>query len=748
MGLAVEDDTNQDSSSPAMTRIQALPWEPIFYGLIFVLAAGMRLWDLGSGAYHHDEGLHAYYSWQLFDGRGYEHNPLLHGPFLFHLTAGSLFLFGDNLVAPRIFPALFGSALVLMPLLLRGYIGRWGAIATATMLTFSPSILYFSRYIRNDIFSIVFDLALVIVVWRYIATQKPRYLYLAAVVLALTFSTKETSFITLAIVGSFLFVWWARSWLPLLWSRVKGSKIRRLRVRLDLKRASPQAALFILMATLTLPLFSAGFGWLVDLLPLDYTLVNPQSGASKGVVGAPVGGTGAYAAAGIIAGVLFIVGGLIGLVWRRWVWLVAFGVFYGIFFLLHTTVFTNMLGFGSGVWASLGYWIGQQSVERANQPWYYYFIGLPLYETLPFFFGIAAIVLFSIWRGRWFLGWTLIVAVIAIASAMLIGLLTDASKALYVPLAMGLLFFSYMGLARGNKFDWFLVHMALFSMFFYVVAGEKMPWLLTHLTLPFILLAGRFIGHLVTSISWQQVFRNGEVLVLVAIPLLLLAVRAMVLADDFDQTRAGVWTLVGATGFLAVTLGLCAVAWFKVGAIKFAQLAAVAVVAILFLVTVRTAGQASYVNRDDPKELMVYAGASDDVSRLIARIERSAEESGKGLELPILVDNGFSWPGYWYFRNYNRVLYKNMDNHEGTVDTDVAILSSSNGSKIKKSADRFDEGMVYQVRIWFPRSAYYRYKPETFFDDFLSASSWSQMLDYYINRTLSTNPDHDDLSVY
>ena len=58
------------------------------YAGILILALALRLWDLGGQALHHDESLHAVYSWYLFDGRGYLHNPLMHGPFQFFGTAG------------------------------------------------------------------------------------------------------------------------------------------------------------------------------------------------------------------------------------------------------------------------------------------------------------------------------------------------------------------------------------------------------------------------------------------------------------------------------------------------------------------------------------------------------------------------------------------------------------------------------------------------------------------------------------
>ena len=737
-----------DRPSPGITlRIESIPWEPIVYGLLLIVAASMRLWDLGSGAYHHDEGLHSYYSWQLFQGNGFTHNPLLHGPFLFHLTAGGLFLFGDNLVAPRVFPALFGAALVVMPLFLRGYLGRWGALAVAVMLAFSPSIFYFSRYIRNDIFSLVFDFALIIAMWKYIDTRKNRYLYLGAAFLALTFSTKETSYITLAAVVSFLLLWWARDWLPVLWSTVKGSRLRRLRARLTFRRVPPHAGFLVLMATLTLPLFSAAFGWLVDLMPLNFTLVNLQDNSAAGVVGAPLGGGGAYASAAIIAAGLFGIGALIGMWWRRWTWLLAFGAFYAIFFVLHTTLFTNQVGLGSGIWQSLGYWIAQQSVERANQPFYYYFILLPLYELLPFTFGIAAVVAFSMKLGRWFLGWALVIAVISALMAASLQL-TTGTKLLYLPLMGGLMVISYLAVGRGNKFDWFLVHWALISLLLYMLAGEKMPWLVAHIALPFAVLAGRYIGMLVTQIDWTTVLRSGGVVALFLLPVLLLGIRALVLSADWDRSPIGGWSFVGAMAFTLVTLAAGAGLWVKMGGRKTMQMVAVSIIAIMAVFSIRAGVQAAYVNRDDPKELLVYAGASDAVPRVIDRIDQLAEETGKGKELPILIDTGFSWPGYWYLRNYEKVAFQDMKNHDGEINADVVVLNVSNRSKINPSADRFTDGERVSVRIWFPRGAYYRYTAGKFFSDLVSQDSWGRMLNYFTYRTMGFNPDRDDAVVF
>ena len=64
--------------------------EAALYALILVAAVLTRFWDLGSRALHHDESLHAYFSWLLATGQNYAHDPLMHGPFLFHMNAADL----------------------------------------------------------------------------------------------------------------------------------------------------------------------------------------------------------------------------------------------------------------------------------------------------------------------------------------------------------------------------------------------------------------------------------------------------------------------------------------------------------------------------------------------------------------------------------------------------------------------------------------------------------------------------------
>ena len=150
----------------------------------------------------------------------------------------------------------------------------------------------------------------------------------------------------------------------------------------------------------------------------------------------------------------------LGVRWRGGVWLICAAIFYLIWLTLYTTFFTNGAGFFSGIWQGMGYWIAQQEVARGNQPWYYYFLGMSVYELLPVVFGLLGAIYFLLRRG--------------ISSAW--------------PWLSG----------RASPF---LIH---------TLASEKMPWLLVNITLPFILLAGKYLGGAVRSKPpGDRVLRHG-----------------------------------------------------------------------------------------------------------------------------------------------------------------------------------------------------------------------------------------------
>ena len=70
--------------------------------VLVVVAMGMRFVELGERAAHHDESLHALFSYRFAEGKGYQHDPLMHGPLQFHAIAPVLKLFGASDATVRI----------------------------------------------------------------------------------------------------------------------------------------------------------------------------------------------------------------------------------------------------------------------------------------------------------------------------------------------------------------------------------------------------------------------------------------------------------------------------------------------------------------------------------------------------------------------------------------------------------------------------------------------------------------------
>ena len=183
---------------------RAPAWELAFYVGIVAVALLLRMHDLGARALHHDESLHAVYSWKLFQGQGYVHDPMMHGPFQFHANALMYFLFGDNDVTARLAHVLCGVGLVGLVYTLRAELGRWGAMAAAVLLAFSPSLLYFSRFSREDILFAFHTLLMISGLLGYVRTRQARWLYVGSVGLALAFSTKESIYLTGFLIVTFI----------------------------------------------------------------------------------------------------------------------------------------------------------------------------------------------------------------------------------------------------------------------------------------------------------------------------------------------------------------------------------------------------------------------------------------------------------------------------------------------------------------------------------------------------------------
>ena len=663
-------------------------WERAAYAALFIGALIMRLWDLGARAIHHDESLHGFFAWQISTGSGYEHNPLMHGMFLFHSVAGSFFLFGDNDFTLRLPMALFGSGLVLMPLLLRSRLGQVGALAAAVMLTFSPAMLYFSRFARNDIFMAVFVLGLFAMIWRYMDERKNRYLYLAAAFLALGFTSKETMYLSaLILVVGLLFLarWQVGNWL---WGRTSFNDF------------DPAGRMLILLSALTLPLAGALVAFLQE--PLGITLA-AKAGNTAGVhVGAPDGGGWVIAVA--VTVVLVVVAMAVGLFWNRRVWLISWVIFAAIFLTMFTNFFTHPGGVGSGIWQSLGYWLAQHEVARAEQPMFYYFMILFVYEFLPWLIALGA-------AG----------------------------------------YYSY----KGDRFTRFLVFWAAATLIAYTMAGEKMPWLLVNITLPLIILAGRAINDLAKAIPWRTVTRTKLPYLLIGVPLFVILIWRLAFFE-FDNGVLSfftLWALFGAVGVLVVSLTWLArqVTWKTA-----LSASALVMCGILFLLTVRAGWVATYVHSDVPREMLIYTQTAPDLHNLVREIETAGNLTGDRKEIRLSIDSadGFTWPWAWYLRGYDNVTYPDQSESvsppgDGTA---IAVINAKNNTKVEPElGEDYTDGRRIVHRWWFPENETYKNPSlslRKFGEAVVDRDAWRTSLDFFLYRKLASDIGSVDSFVY
>ena len=72
------------------------------------------------------------------------------------------------------------------------------------LLAFGPSYLYFSRFAREDIYIAAITLALLVVTFRFLDVPRRQHPAVIGALLALSFATKESTFITIFVAGTLL----------------------------------------------------------------------------------------------------------------------------------------------------------------------------------------------------------------------------------------------------------------------------------------------------------------------------------------------------------------------------------------------------------------------------------------------------------------------------------------------------------------------------------------------------------------
>ena len=164
--------------------------------LFAALAVLSRYWQLGARPLHHDESIHAYQSWTLSRGGDWRYDPAYHGPFLYYMNALVYKIFGATDATARIAPAFFGLLLIAFAFPLARWLGRTAAGAYAVFVLLTGHFLYFSRFIREDLYSLVFTFGTIVAFQRFLETDRARWLLGSAACFAFAGVTKENAYMT------------------------------------------------------------------------------------------------------------------------------------------------------------------------------------------------------------------------------------------------------------------------------------------------------------------------------------------------------------------------------------------------------------------------------------------------------------------------------------------------------------------------------------------------------------------------
>jgi sugar lactone lactonase YvrE/4-amino-4-deoxy-L-arabinose transferase-like glycosyltransferase len=764
--------------TPVFAKLPFLNIETFIVILVLLLALVSRFADLGLRVQAHDEINHVIPSYELAHGQGYRHDPVTHGPLQFHLIALSYTLFGSNDFTSRIPSAIFSIATVAVVLFgFRRYLGRVGSLIAGALFLISPYMLFYGRYTRNESFVALFGVLTLLGVLRYLEKGEKKYLFLITIVTALQFSTKETAYIytaQLLIFLAFLFMdRITRAAWPSVTQRnrflilLSAALLLLLSVlglsgwnSLVVKSQGEAAALpfvpafevigFVLAAAAgvyAILILIRSLGWetirherafemlilvIAMILPLLTAFPVKMIGSVLGLGWDPLD----YSTAGLLRTGTFLflmvfasVG--LGFAWNFKLWLANFAAFYTVFTVLYTTVFTNGLGFFTGIVGSLGYWLAQQGVVRGDQPIYYYVLTqLPVYEFLALF-GMLLAIYFAVRYHKFAHLPTDCPARVGPAAEPVS---TETGNVIEAEGATSLHPLPVMAL---------LTFWAVSALGAYTLAGEKMPWLTVHIALPILLAAGWGFGFLVDSTKWDKLKEHKAWVSLLLIPVVITslgAVLASVLGanppfqgNELEQLRATSNFVFGLAAFILSSWGTLHFLgeWTSNEILRvFASFLAV----FFTILTIRASFAANYINYENGKEFLVYAHGADGPKQILAQVEEISRRTVGGKNIQVAYDNDAQYPFWWYFVDYPNKRYFTKDDITRDL-RDYPVIIAGESSMPQLDALTKDTHISYEyIRLLWPNMDYFNLTWDRVWGALSSPQYRAGLFDIWLNR--------------
>lgn len=185
--------------------------EPLLWTVLLILAAAVRLVGLGALPLSADEAAQALAALRAVRPGVLSPGTVSVPPLLFHLNAFLFALFDGSDGLARLVPALCGVGLVLTPLLLRRYLGCWGALGSGLMLALSPTVLAYSRTLDGAVPAAFGVMLLLGATARYLDSWRPVWPVLGGLGLALALTAGPAAWGLLAglilALGAGLYIW-------------------------------------------------------------------------------------------------------------------------------------------------------------------------------------------------------------------------------------------------------------------------------------------------------------------------------------------------------------------------------------------------------------------------------------------------------------------------------------------------------------------------------------------------------------
>ena len=229
-----------------------------YLGIAFV-AAWLRFLHLGTRPLDPQEAGQAWAAWRLTLGMAVTGGG--QSPLLLSLQYLTFLITGAADALARFWPALVGTGMVILPYGLRNRLGRGGALAAASVLALSPSLVFFSRYGSGDILVAAASLALLVGFVKW-ADGRPRWLTVVAAAAGAMLISGPSAW-TMVPVFIVLGLWLARG------KKVSGEQIRQ---------ALLPFGLVVVLGSTALLLHWRGIGLTADLLAAWLGRFRPGSG--------------------------------------------------------------------------------------------------------------------------------------------------------------------------------------------------------------------------------------------------------------------------------------------------------------------------------------------------------------------------------------------------------------------------------------------------------------------------------------